>query len=334
MPFIGSAPSKTFQRTDGTRTGAQTWQQAKAAAVKIRADAHDTHDEDLGTAISALWLRDGGNQPTADLPLNSFKFTGVGSATARTHFPAVSQVQDASLIHATDSGTDTRAATLSPAITAYATGMLLILKAAAANTGSATLNLNAAGAKTIKKGLAGASNLDANDIKAGQIGLYAYDGTNMQLLTAPEFPSGTKMLFQQTAAPTGWTKDTTHNNKALRVVSGAAGSGGTVAFTTAFASKTPAGTVGGTAITVNQMPLHGHPYRMSLNAGNDSDITGGIMLSNNDQTNAAAFTGTPSQTAGEQIGGTGGGATHTHTFTGDAIDLAVQYVDCIIATKD
>lgn len=57
------------------------------------------------------------------------------------------------------------------------------------------------------------------------------------------FPAGTLMLFQQTAAPTGWTKQTTHNDKALRVVSGAAGSGGSTAFTSVFAARTPAGSV-------------------------------------------------------------------------------------------
>ena len=31
---------------------------------------------------------------------------------------------------------------------------------------------------------------------------------------AEPFPQGTSMLFQQTAAPTGWTKQTTHNDKA------------------------------------------------------------------------------------------------------------------------
>ena len=45
---------------------------------------------------------------------------------------------------------------------------------------------------------------------------------------------GTRMLFQQTAAPTGWTKDTTHNDKALRIVSGTASSGGTLSFSTVF----------------------------------------------------------------------------------------------------
>ena len=34
------------------------------------------------------------------------------------------------------------------------------------------------------------------------------------------FASGTKVVFAQASAPTGWTQDTTHNDKALRVVSG------------------------------------------------------------------------------------------------------------------
>lgn len=97
------------------------------------------------------------------------------------------------------------------------------------------------------------------------------------------FPSGTKMLFQQTSAPTGWTKDTTHNNKALRLVNGTVGTGGTTAFTTVFASRTPTGsnaattatgtnsstavsidnttatgTVGATALTTAQLPAHTH----------------------------------------------------------------------------
>ena len=54
---------------------------------------------------------------------------------------------------------------------------------------------------------------------------------------AKPFPTGTKMLFQQTSAPTGWTKVTTHNNKALRVVSGTAGTGGSNAFTNTLASR-------------------------------------------------------------------------------------------------
>ncbi len=59
-----------------------------------------------------------------------------------------------------------------------------------------------------------------------------------------EFPAGTRMIFAQTTAPTGFTKDATnYNNHALRVVTGTAGTGGAVDFTTAFASQTPTGTV-------------------------------------------------------------------------------------------
>ena len=48
-------------------------------------------------------------------------------------------------------------------------------------------------------------------------------------------PSGTKMLFQQTAAPSGWTKVTSGvNNSALRVVHGTAGTGGSNGFTNVF----------------------------------------------------------------------------------------------------
>jgi hypothetical protein len=52
------------------------------------------------------------------------------------------------------------------------------------------------------------------------------------------------MIFAQTTAPTGFTKDATnYNNHALRVVTGTAATGGTVDFVTAFASQTPTGTV-------------------------------------------------------------------------------------------
>ena len=48
------------------------------------------------------------------------------------------------------------------------------------------------------------------------------DATTQTTAASSAFPAGTLMLFQQTAAPTGWTKQTTHDNKALRVVSGVA----------------------------------------------------------------------------------------------------------------
>ena len=164
--------------------------------------------------------------------------------------------------------------------------------------------------------------------------------------TIEAFPSGTKLLFQQTAAPTGWTKDTTHNNKALRVVSGAASSGGTVAFTTAFASQTVAGSVGtsgATTLSTGQIPNHYHQIFVTGFAG-----TLGLQVSQGGGDGSwYGFSDAPenphySTPAGSGSGvfannDNGGGGSHTHSggsFTGTAIDLAVQYVDIIIATKN
>lgn len=160
------------------------------------------------------------------------------------------------------------------------------------------------------------------------------------------FASGTKILFQQTSAPTGWTKDTTHNNKALRVVSGAASSGGTVAFTTAFASQAVSGSVGtsgATTLTTAQMPAHGHEVTINSFAGDLGFTAGngggdGSWYGFSDAADGPNHQGNPyGGNSGAYARSTGGGGSHTHsggTFTGTAIDLAVQYVDIIIATKD
>lgn len=48
MPWNGSGQ---FNRTDGTRSGATTWNQAEGAAVDILSTDHDTHDEDIATGL-------------------------------------------------------------------------------------------------------------------------------------------------------------------------------------------------------------------------------------------------------------------------------------------
>ena len=150
------------------------------------------------------------------------------------------------------------------------------------------------------------------------------DGTNASWVDP--FAPGTAMLFAQTAAPTGWTKSTTHNDKALRVVSGTAGSGGTAAFTTVFTNRTPAGsvTVDGTTLTESQIPAHTHTTNAYNSSGTGSYDPGGSSAVN--YVSGASITSSS----------TGGGGSHTHTgsFTGTAMDFAVQYVDVIIATKD
>lgn len=212
-------------------------------------------------------------------------------------------------------------------LTAYYAGMRISAKANFTNTGAATLNVDGLGAASI-------SNAGASAIVSGRIYDFVHDGTNFQVLgQASEFPTGTKLVFFQATCPAGWTQDVANNNKALRIVSTAGGgTAGSQPFTTAFASQTPAGTNSGTAITEAQMPLHGHPFRTGV-GGDGNESSGGMAMEPNGNVNHAAFTGTPTATAGQQIGGTGGGQTHTHTFTGNAINLAVQYLDVIICAR-
>jgi hypothetical protein len=159
-----------------------------------------------------------------------------------------------------------------------------------------------------------------------------FNDATTQTTAATGFDAGTRMIFAQTSAPTGWTKDTTnYNNYALRVVTGAASTGGSVGFTTAFASQTPAGSIstaglsaGATTLTTAQMPAHNHTIASTQGGGD-----GFANAYNTADPNATVTTAN-----------TGGGGSHTHsisgsaTFTGTAINLAVQYLDVITATKN
>lgn len=170
--------------------------------------------------------------------------------------------------------------------------------------------------------------------------------------TGGNIPSGTKMLFVQTSAPTGWTKDTTHNNKALRVVTGAASSGGSVTFTSAFTSQTVSGTtgstvaggtVGDTTLTSSQIPAHTHFVAVNAIGNSTLGSTTSVAVESNDGGDTQYILNTNGSSS-PSIGltsSTGGDGSHTHGFTGTghthsfsgSVDLAVQYVDVIICTK-
>lgn len=121
------------------------------------------------------------------------------------------------------------------------------------------------------------------------------------------FPAGTVMLFNQTAAPTGWTKNTsTGNDSALRLVTGTVGTGGTSPFTTAFASRTPAGSISG------EIARDGHGSQASGGSDSIANTSGGSVL--------RMLPSTLPLISG--------------AFVGTAMNFAVNYVDIIRATKD
>ena len=152
---------------------------------------------------------------------------------------------------------------------------------------------------------------------------------------ADGFPSGTRMIFQQTNAPTGWTKDTSDvNQRALRVVSGTAGSGGSVDFTTAFASNrsTSGGSVSNHTLTKTQLPA------ILGRFGIDAFINGVGDFTNPTGSASKFINNTPSNgppgTTNVATLDIGDATAHNHGFTNPTVNLAVRYLDVIICDKD
>jgi hypothetical protein len=182
--------------------------------------------------------------------------------------------------------------------------------------------------------------------KAHSNGLIIWNGS----LSATEgveggIPAGTKMLFVQSTAPVGWTANTSHNDKALRVVSSGGGAnGGANGFSIVFGAS---GNTGGYAITNGQMPAHRHgieipggPAGVGLRASNPTEAGGGIVMGNV-RGDVGPLATTPAWVTfnmggndfddpeGTPVAGLGFAKPHSHP-----LNINVAYVDVIIASKD
>jgi hypothetical protein len=109
--------------------------------------------------------------------------TGTTGATGATGTTTNTADNISSALSCLDAGsTDAFACTLSPAISVYVVNTHYRFRAATANTGAATINFNAIGAKTIVKVAGGITTaLADNDIRSLQFVDVVYDGTNMQM---------------------------------------------------------------------------------------------------------------------------------------------------------
>jgi hypothetical protein len=149
------------------------------------------------------------------------------------------------------------------------------------------------------------------------------------------------MLFQQTSAPTGWTKVTSGvNNRALRIVTGSVGSGGSNSFTSVLTSTvtTGGGSVNNHTLTTAQLATHYH----NLWTRNEIAIDG----SRGSTSNSGQAGGNWNRYVGyRQVHGssdsytptsenTGSNSAHSHTFTNPNFNLDVAYTDVIIAQKN
>ena len=188
----------TYTRSDGVFTGTSIWQSNRDAGTKIVADRHDTHDQDIATELNQAINKDGSNAFTGAANLGSQKITALADGTAHTDGVNAGQIQDGGLIfQATDSGSaNTYAIALTPAVTAYVAGQVFYFKAANASSGASTLNVNALGAKNIKK--KNDQDIAAGDIEQNAIVSVIYDGTSFQMLSQLGTSAGSMSSFTLT----------------------------------------------------------------------------------------------------------------------------------------
>jgi len=224
----------------------------------ITSTAFNLLTADLASGLTTALTKDGQTTPTANIPMGTFKITGLGAGTALTDAAQFGQLQAGATQIATVTGTDTLAGTLTPTPTAYATGNLFSFVAVNTNTGAATINLNSLGAKSITK--LGSTALAAGDIVSGRIYLIEYDGTRFQLIN----PSASS-VSSFSAGSTGLTPSSATTGAVTLAGTLATTNGGTglTSFTSGgvvYASSTSALATGsalqfdGTSLGVNCTP--------------------------------------------------------------------------------
>ena len=234
--------------------------------------------------------------------------------------------------------------------------------------GNVTISANGTG-----NVVAGGFTLPASDGTSGQV-LQTNGSAALSFVSVAAFDAGTKMIFNQTSSPTGWTKDTVSNDdSALRVTTGTVGTGGSAGFATAMGTPSVSGTVGltgdlaagnlavsisgsidQTTLTTAQMPSHTHNIRStgdnSPNGGNypTSSKVNNVFtqVGGGDNVQLGSTTSVWLQNAGSGLG-----HNHTHTLAGSMTGtpgvgnlagslssataaINVKYVDVIVATKD
>ena len=182
----------------------------------------------------------------------------------------------------------------------------------------------------------------------GAVSATTFTGSGANLTGIEAFPSGTKQVFFQASAPTGWTQDTTAalNEAVMSIVTGSGGgTGGSTAYFSSFLATTDktaadpdapvsgsvAGTVGSTTLSTPQIASHSH----SISTINQHPNSG--------SPNVARGAGNAPSSAGTTSAG--GGGSHSHPFTGSlssaTADVSVtvpaanvKYANVIIAAKD
>jgi hypothetical protein len=163
------------------------------------------------------------------------------------------------------------------------------------------------------------------------------------------FAVNTAWIFYQNTTPTGWSKVTTQDNKALRVVSGSGGGDfGTNSFTSTFSPKTIGGTInfsvggGNHPLTTPQIAAHAHgnggEVGLSGNGGTFNPAGAQTGWAGGDVARPPTGNNGWSRTS-PGSGNAGSGNNHSHpagtasvAAPNQTVTLNVQYIDIIVCT--
>lgn len=144
-------------------------------------------------------------------------------------------------------------------------------------------------------------------------------------------PTGTQMLFYNSAAPIGWTKVTSAEleDSAIRIVNGSVGTsygqtnGGTGTFSSVYSTTGWTHSVTSRTLTSSQIAHHVH--EIPLNSGGNVSFADDRSFDwTNDSTAVSAWVNTDTQ---------GGSGSHTHSVNTSA-DFTIDYVTVIVCSKD
>jgi hypothetical protein len=159
-PGVDGTASVTIRKADGT-----------TSVIVV-----DTLTGRLGVNVTPTCELDAGPSGT----VNAGTYTSNGQALAK--ILANSPQLAAGPNFAVDTGSLNAYSVALSQLSAYSAGMVVLMLALTSNTGSATLNINGWGAKTITR--EGNQALTGGEIAAGQIVMLVYDGTYFQLVGA------------------------------------------------------------------------------------------------------------------------------------------------------
>lgn len=228
--------------------------------------AVNSNFSDIASALTASIAKDGQTPPTANLPMATYRHTGVGNASARDQYAAMGQVQDGAGIWCGTAGGTADALTLtpSPAISAYAAGQRFDFKSgASANTGAVTFAIS--GLSAIAGQVNGAA-CTGGEIAANQwYRITLSDASTAQIerigesINGPTIGSGKVPQWNGTA----WAGLTPSTGTVTSIIAGTGLTGGTITASGTIAVDT--GVVG----TKNAASTWTAPQRGTVTTDND-----------------------------------------------------------------